>query len=375
MQRLTTYMLRQLVTGTVLVTGGLLCIVWLTQSLRFVELIVDKGVSFLSFLQLTGLLLPSLLVIIQPIAVFAVVLFTYNRLNMDRELVVMRAAGIGPWGLAKPALYLAGALTVVGYAFTLDLSPRAVSAFKDMQWVLRHDASQLLLREGTFNNLGEGLTVYVRERGASGELRGLLVHDVRDPKNEVTMTAERGALVSDDDGPRVVMVNGSRQSVDSETKKLSLLYFDSYTMEIGGNGKGGGPRIPEVSERPTAQLLTLQAGDESWIGADEVREMRAAAHQRLTQPLAHITFTLIALATLFSGSFNRRGAGKRVLAAVVLMIATESAMIGAANIARYSLTFLPLIYLATLLPGILAAIVLWRPSVLNLFTFSQARAS
>jgi lipopolysaccharide export LptBFGC system permease protein LptF len=35
--------------------------------------------------------------VVLPIAIFAVVLFVYNRLSGDRELVVMRACGMGQW--------------------------------------------------------------------------------------------------------------------------------------------------------------------------------------------------------------------------------------------------------------------------------------
>ena len=71
----------------------------------------------------------------------------------------------------------------------------------------------LLLREGVFNNPAPGMTVYLRERGADGEFRGILVHDNRDRENPVTYMAERGALVVSESGPRVVMVNGNQQPV------------------------------------------------------------------------------------------------------------------------------------------------------------------
>ncbi len=40
----------------------------------------------------------------------------------------------------------------------------------------------MVLREGTFQELGKGFTVYIRERTSSGDLVGILVHDNRDPK-------------------------------------------------------------------------------------------------------------------------------------------------------------------------------------------------
>ena len=76
------YIAKQLATGVAFVATGLVAVMWLTQSLRFVEMIVNKGLSLGAFLVLTLLLMPSFLVVILPISLFAVVLFTYNTLNM-----------------------------------------------------------------------------------------------------------------------------------------------------------------------------------------------------------------------------------------------------------------------------------------------------
>ena len=89
------------------VTGGLAALIWLTQSLRFVELVVNHGLSLVVFLELTGLLIPSFVAVILPITSFVVVQFVYQRLAGDRELTVMRAAGLSPLALARPALAVA----------------------------------------------------------------------------------------------------------------------------------------------------------------------------------------------------------------------------------------------------------------------------
>ena len=86
----------------VAVTIGLVALIWLTQSLRLVELVVNRGLSLGVFLQLTGLLIPNFVAVILPITTFVVVQFVYQRLAGDRELTVMRAAGLSSLR-ARPA--------------------------------------------------------------------------------------------------------------------------------------------------------------------------------------------------------------------------------------------------------------------------------
>jgi lipopolysaccharide export system permease protein len=55
--RIDRYVLNQLTLALVLVTTGLVALIWLTQSLRFIQIIVNRGLSPVVFVKLT--LLPS----------------------------------------------------------------------------------------------------------------------------------------------------------------------------------------------------------------------------------------------------------------------------------------------------------------------------
>src|SRR3984893_8354750 len=113
MNSLSRYILRQSFSVVLLVTGACTAAVWLAQSLRLIDLIVNRGLSAEMFLYLALLILPRFLNIVLPIGAFIAVLFVFNRMVTERELVVMRSAGMGPMSLAKPVLVLAGIAFVV----------------------------------------------------------------------------------------------------------------------------------------------------------------------------------------------------------------------------------------------------------------------
>lgn len=347
MMGITRYVLRQLTVGMIFVSIALACVLWLTQSLRFIEMIVNKGISVGTFLLLTMLLMPSFLVVIVPISLFAVVLFTYNKLNVDRELVVLRAAGFSHWSLARPALILAVAATVFGFAMTMVAIPKTVQSFRELQWTIRNDITSVLLQEGVFNKFGDGLTIYVRSRSPEGELLGILVHDKRNPDKPVTLMAERGALVFTDKGPRVLMGNGNRQQMPRDTGQLSLLYFDSYTVDLATATGATGDRFRDAREKSLAELL---AADEASLGITDYRRAKVELHQRLTSPLYNLGFTLIALACLLTAGFDRRGQGATILLAIGLMVGLQAAALGMVNIAAKNLIFSPVLYALALLP-------------------------
>lgn len=355
------YILRQLSISMVLVTIGLTAILWLTQSLRFVEITVNKGASLGLFLRLTMLVLPNFLTVILPVSLFAVVLFTYNSLIADREMVVLRSAGVSHWLLARPALILAAIGAIVGFILNIWVIPVTVEEFHRLQWALRNSVTGIILQEGQFNQISDGLTVYVRSRNPDGELQGIIVYDRRNPQRKVTLMAERGALIkSDQAAPKVFMINGTRLQVTAGSGRLSLLYFDNYAMEFSDSSDTGQERSRDARERSTEELFSVTEGQ---VGPSLFRQFRVEGHQRLASPLYHFSYAFIALACLLSGGFNRRGQGDRLVLAISTMVALQALALGVSNLAARDLALIPLIYLLPLVPIAGGAWVLHAPSL------------
>ena len=358
MSGFTRYILLQLTGPFVFVALALTGVVWLTQSLRFLDLIINKGLSAGGFLYLTLLLLPGFLTIILPIALFCAILYVYHRLDNDSEIVVMRAAGLSQRRLVLPALILAVLVAGTTYFMTLYLMPLGFRTFKDLQFVVRHNYASVLIQEGAFNTLVNGVTVYVRERRSSGELLGILVHDSRDDQRPVTVMAERGALTLTDEGPRFVMINGNRQEVEPDRGQLSLLYFDEYALDLGVFAQSPATRWREASERYLHELF--DPGDT----ADDIRsadEFLAEAHRRIALPLYALALGLIAVTAVVAGAFNRRGNLWRVVIGAGAAVAFELTGLGILPLVQATPALAPLLYLQVLAVAAACYVVLMRP--------------
>lgn len=363
------YIFKQLLVAVLFVGLCLTCAIWLTQSLRYIELIVKHGISLGTFLYLTMLLLPSFLAIVLPIALFSSILFTYNKLWMDRELVALRAIGVSQMALAVPALAMAGLVMAVGFVLNLYFMPAAYRSFKDLEFAIKNDFSAIFLQEGKFNTIGSGLTVYVRQHQSNGELLGILVHDMRNAKKPVTYIAERGALIQTPEGPRVVLINGNRQQVDRADGHLSLLYFDKYSVDLSWLSKDIEGHWRRPQERFLGELLhpDMSNKDDAYYYGQLIVE----AHQRLISPFYAFAFTLIGLAALLSGDFSRQGQTKRVLVAVLCIVVLQSSAIGIQNLAGKNLHLLPLLYINCLGPLVAAFLYLVHPPRKKLRLWSE----
>jgi len=309
MYRYNSYIARHLVHSTLLITFSLTSIVWLTQALRFIDFIVNQGVSIAIFLQLTILLVPSLLFMILPTALFCSVLFVYNKLKVDSELVVMRAAGLSNWKLARPAMLVALIVMLVTYSIAFWLQPMSYKTFKETQSFLRNNYASIFLQDGVFTNPVEGLMVFIRERDKNDILHGILVHDNRQPSQSITMMAEEGKLVQTPEGPRFLLMNGNRQEMRGG--KLSFLNFESYTLDMSLYSSVVADRVIDPQELYLDQLFFNDPN----LSPAENQKRLAEGHQRLLWPAYALCLTLVGLAVVLTGEFNRRGHWHRIAGA------------------------------------------------------------
>jgi lipopolysaccharide export system permease protein len=311
-----------------------------------VALIVNRGLSAEMFLYLALLILPRFLDIVLPIGVFIAVLFVFNRLITESELVVMRAAGLSPFSLAKPVLALAAIAFLVLLALSTYFLPVASRDFKNLQFEIRNRFVSSLLQEGAFTTISSKLTIYIGARNNRGEVIGILIDDERDPRHPVTLLAERGAFAEAGGGSRLIMINGNRQQYDRDTGKLSVLTFDRYVLDLDMLRDAPEVRFREAQERFLGELF-FPPPDLDPMTREAVL---VEGNQRITIPLTAFSFALIPLACLLPGEFNRRGQLKRVLIALGCALLFQTLDLAVKNLAgRYSMA-IGLSYIVDLLP-------------------------
>ena len=314
MPRLSIYVLRQLAGPVALFAFLLTGVVWLSQSLRLLDLVINRGQSAPTFVYLTILLLPSLLVIILPIAFFAGALFGLHKLSADSELVVMSSAGLSRTQLAVPVLLAAGAVMILTWLCSLYLMPLGQRTMKDKVLDIRADIGAAIFNEGTFNTPALGLTVFIRELSPDGHIRGILVHDNRDQKHPITYLAVSGALAQTASGARLIMRDGTIEQGGGTGSQLSVLKFETYVFDLDQFAGPSRTKSREASERYLPELLWPEGKD---VTARQRTVFLAEAHNRLAAPLYCLTFALIALVAVTRGRRARGAYALRLTGAAV----------------------------------------------------------
>jgi lipopolysaccharide export system permease protein len=331
---------------------------WVNRAVVLFDQLLADGHSATVFLEFTLLALPKVINMVLPMAAFAASVYVVNRLSADSELTVMQATGFSPWRIARPVaifgLIVAGMMAVL----TNVVLPAASEELDSREAEIATSVSARLLRDGAFLHPARGVTFYIREITAEGELRDVYLSDRRRPSRPVTYTAERAYLLREGDTTQLVMVDGLAQTLDQSDERLSVTHFAEFSYDVSRLIEGAAPMRVRPSHLSTLQLLTAPASVAEITGYSVPRVLEAG-HLRLQEPLLGLVAALIGVATLLAGGFSRLGLGRQMVLAVLFLVLVKMVEGALGSVIQAQARAWPLIYVPVALGLGITGALLW----------------
>ncbi len=356
-----TYVLRTARTSFLTGLGVLTAVIWITQALREFDLLTTKGQSFVTFMAVTALTIPSLIAIIAPVALFIAVLYALNRMNSDSELIVMSAAGVSPARLFRPFAVLTLMTALLVAAMSLYAMPWSFGQLRTLIMKIRADFITHVVREGTFTTLDDGFIFHYRDRAPDGSLRSILMEDRRDPTHITSYVAETGQILQAEDNNYLVLTKGSVQRHQPDSRDAAIVVFDRYALDLAQFGSEGENAPLKPRERSTRELFELDHSDAN-VKAQEGR-YRAELHDRFVSPLFALSFGMIAFAALGEPRTTRQGRGTAMLIAVIAVLLVRVAGFGASSLLVKYPAYVPLDYAVPVIGVIAGAFYAFAPRI------------
>ena len=322
------YIFRTTLGAFLVVLVSLTAINWVTQALREIDLLTNQHQTIVTFIGITGLIIPLLVLVIAPIALMIAVAFVLNRLSADSEIIVANAAGMSPWRLFRPLLRAAIVVALLVAVIAAYLAPEGLRQLRNWLSEVRADLVSNIVKPGRFTTIEKGLTFYIRERRLSGQLVGIFLDDRRDPQEHVTVLAEEGQILKTDQGTFLLLLNGNVQRHEQSQRDPSIVVFDRYAIDLSRFNRVPNIRY-SVRERYLWELIDPAPDDE--LANTQLRQFRAELHDRLLAPVYPIAFVIITYAFLGAPRTTRQSRGLSIAAAVGAVAAVR--LIGFASTA------------------------------------------
>ncbi|TIT87840.1 MAG: LptF/LptG family permease, partial [Mesorhizobium sp.] len=287
------YIMRRASTVFLAALTWTLAIVWTTQVLAKIDLVTDSGQSALTFFEVAALIIPSIIPIVVPFALVVAVAQTLSVMNTDSELAVINAAGASRWTIARPILLLALAASVLSFAVDNGVDPYARQKNRQLVASSRADLLSLIIQEGTFRKIDDGLFLQVGERLPDNRLGGIFVADSREEGANLIYYAKSGSIIEKGD-EKVLMMNDGVINRKSLTGDLSVIRFTSYAFDLSAFMSAANEITLLPKDRTTQYLLNPDPNDKMF--QRKPASYSAELDQRFSEWSYPLVFALIALA-------------------------------------------------------------------------------
>ena len=309
------YIFRTTFGAFLLVLVSLTTVIWLTHALREIDLMTNQRQTVLTFLGITSLLIPMLVLIIAPIALVIAVGHTLNRLNTDSEIVVMSASGMSPWRIFRPLLTTTLVVSVLVLGVSAYLAPKGLRELRNWATKVKADFVINIIQPGRFITIERGLTFHIRERLPDGQLQGIFIDDRRDPNERVTSLSEYGEIVEASTGTFLLLMNGSVHRLESGRPDPTIVNFERYAFDLSRFTGGTTVQNFGVRERNLWDVAFPEADDP--VYKQMPTHFRAEMHDRLVAPLYPIAFAVICFAILGAPRTSRQSREMSLIMTIV----------------------------------------------------------
>ena len=336
---LTSYIFKQTSKSVFTSTFVFLGVIWLSQSFKSIKLIIEKGADLSDFFVLSMFSMPSWLLIALPFGTFAGCMITYLKLENDKEIIVMKSAGISPLKISVPALLVALVSSLTLLMISHFILPKTYKNFKTLQSQIRSNDQEFVLRDNVFIDINKNQTIFVGKSKTGNNLEEIFIQDRTDKLQIVEYFSKKG-YIEIGKITYLTMIDGIRISTDKKGRS-TILNFDNYNIKVQKNNKKSvGSRVIEYNEYSFFELIKKAEKKQKNQG-----KLLAEAHTRNTIVFMPIIFTLIVMLTILKDKYSRIVLTYKKTIAIGMVFTIQSLVIILKNIVHDDILFVPLMYL------------------------------
>jgi len=347
------YILREVVTNWLAVTGVLLIILLANEVVGVLERAAANQYPRGMVLELIALGALQYLSILLPVGLLLGVVLAFGRLYADSEIAAALACGAGPPTLYPPVALLA-VLLAAGLAYlSLILAPQATQRALNLRNAALHAGQFAPLAAGKFRTFGDvNAVVYAQTVARDGTLGNVFVERSRGPQVEMALARRATHAVTADGTSHIfTLYDGERFEGVPGSKQFRIVHFEQHVVPV---------QVPPI--RDVVRDLEARSSASLWHTRD--RDERAELEWRMAMPIMCLVLALLAVP--LSRLKPRQGRYARVwLAVVIFFVYYNLAATGRTWIARGTVPPVVGLWWTHVVVALLALVVIVGPGLAN----------
>jgi lipopolysaccharide export system permease protein len=329
-------------------------ILMMEKLLRLSRLLSGVGASLIDMTRIIVLLQPQLMLLTIPMSLLLATLLVYGRLNMDNEIIVMKATGMHFREISYPVILLGMLCFCASLSVSLYFGPRSSIKLRETITEIITLRSTVSVEEGTFNTSFKNIVIMVKEKKSNDTLGNIFIYDSRNEKEPKVLMAKEGKFfIKDGLNIGLYLQNGYINL--TKPNSTTEMFFEKYNMTLTLEAESPAPKKMEYTP-----IQLLRDGRKS-----DWPKKRAALylefHRRLSLPVVCLILifvgTPLSLIAGKSGKLGGLAIGLLVFTVYYMLLIYGENLVMADKVPHYIGAWSPCILL-----GIIAFILFKRES-------------
>jgi lipopolysaccharide export system permease protein len=293
------YIYRELLLLTAAIVGVLTFLFVTLDLVRMIQLIMYTDLSIWITAKFVLLLIPPTLTLTIPTSLLAAVLIVFGRMSSDRELLAIKASGIGLAPIVAPVIIVASLCSLLDFWLTASVEPKCREEYSEMKHeIVTSNPLALFTPEIVLDKL-PGLRVYF-DKKVGNQLQNVYIWQLDDSnqlvnyftakKADINLDLEHQLLVItmlDERGTRfpdthdITQVEPSLISGQGELSISLGSFYEKVQKQLSWM------TLPEISE----VIETMQGRPTGELATPYLTEFQA----RISFALACLTFVIVGM--------------------------------------------------------------------------------
>src|SRR5210317_421317 len=227
-------------------------IIWIFQAVNFLDIMVEDGKGYLTYINYSLLNIPKILSRLLPFILFFSFFYILIKYENNNELLIFWNFGINKIQLIYFFLYFSILIVIIQILLTSLIVPNSLKYSRELMKNSNIDLFEGFIKPKKFNDTIKGLTIYSEEKMENGNFKNIFIKKVTGNNSFQITYAKTGKLIIGFnnilelyDGETINNINNKMSKFKFEKSDFSLNNLESNVLEFN-----------KLQETPTLVLFS-----------------------------------------------------------------------------------------------------------------------
>jgi lipopolysaccharide export system permease protein len=226
-------------------------IVWVFQSVNFLDIIIEDGRSYLTYINYSLLNIPKIISKLMPFVLFFSFFFILNKYENNNELLIFWNFGVNKIKLVYFFFYFSLIIVVLQIFLSSIIVPNSLQFSRSIITNSNINLFEGFIKPKRFNDTIKNLTIYSESKKENGDLVNIFLKKDTDLDFQITY-AKIGRIKT---GNNDILELYDGQTINYVNKKISTFNFQKSDFGLN-NLKSSFIEVNKIQETKTIVLLS-----------------------------------------------------------------------------------------------------------------------